>query len=436
MSIVIPVRKPRIRIKDIINCLAVFTVFTEALSYANIPFFELRVSYLILLTIILLLLPFIRRFVFPMAALLFFIALIIFSLINIIAGNNNIFLLLKQCVGIIISASFFYLLIKYNGNDIKRLFLIYLNISFTVALFGIIQEAAYFMHYKPLYDLKYILPKYYLPDYYTLPYFRVSSIMPEPSAFCVAMMPAFFVSLTSILRKNFNYISFIKCLCIIIAFLLSFSTVGYMGIIITILIIAVNSQSFKNIVKYSIIAILLSAAFCFSIPDIKHRVTNSLAFFTGKCKIEETNLSTYTFMQNFYVAKNVFQNSPIIGHGFGSHELSYDRYFKKPASPDCWQPSLNFKDANSLFLRFISETGILGLLAFIFFLIRFHLLRSKDDTGYLWVINNAILAFFLVRLIRQGNYFSEGFFFFLWLYFFSKKSAKNSKYPHYDEYTH
>src|SRR3989338_4550272 len=136
MSIVIPVRKPRIRIKDIINCLAVFTVFTEALSYANIPFFELRVSYLILLTIILLLLPFIRRFVFPMAALLFFIALIIFSLINIIAGNNNIFLLLKQCVGIIISASFFYLLIKYNGNDIKRLFLIYLNISFTVALFG------------------------------------------------------------------------------------------------------------------------------------------------------------------------------------------------------------------------------------------------------------------------------------------------------------
>lgn len=85
---------------------------------------------------------------------------------------------------------------------------------------------------------------------------------------------------------------------------------------------------------------------------------------------------------------------------------------------------LNVEDANSLFLRLRSETGLLGLLLIFIFIFKFHIIRKNDKSGYLWIINNGILSMFAIRLLRFGHYFATGFFFFFWLYYFSKIDSK------------
>ncbi len=80
-----------VRVRDLINYLAVLIIFSDALSYANILAFELRAAYLIMLLSFILLLPFIRKIFIPKIAMLWLCLLIFFSLINIWLGNENIF---------------------------------------------------------------------------------------------------------------------------------------------------------------------------------------------------------------------------------------------------------------------------------------------------------------------------------------------------------
>lgn len=58
---------------------------------------------------------------------------------------------------------------------------------------------------------------------------------------------------------------------------------------------------------------------------------------------------------------------------------------------------------------------------------KFHVLKKNDRNGYLWLMSNAILTMFLIRLLRCGHYFKGGFFFFFWLYYFAGRSNALAK---------
>ena len=84
----------------------------------------------------------------------------------------------------------------------------------------------------------------------------------------------------------------------------------------------------------------------------------------------------------------------------------------------------NTADANSLFVRLMSETGLLGLSLFFTFLLKNALWRKGYDDPELrdyTLINQGIFIWFLVRLIRTGNYFGNGFFLFFFIYWVTKK---------------
>jgi hypothetical protein len=84
----------------------------------------------------------------------------------------------------------------------------------------------------------------------------------------------------------------------------------------------------------------------------------------------------------------------------------------------------NYNDANSMFLRLLSETGIWGMAIFFFFLLYF-LIKRVSSNGindfYLLAINHGVFILFLIRLLRCGNYISDGFFFFLLMFYFTFK---------------
>ena len=419
--------KVNLTLRNLINYIAIFVVFSGGLVFRDIlPFADLRISYLIIAFVLLLCMPFLKGVYFNKTFLFLFGTIIVFSLYNVYIGKDTSVLLTKQIIGIFSTSLIFYLLIKINKYNINKLFRIYLNLAVLVGLIGLFQELSYLIGFEKGYDFGYIFPAWtlYLSKTGLL---KINSIMPEPSVFCYVMMPAFFVSVSSFSKKNFKFLEKWKSLVIISSVFLSFSLVGYIGIVFSLTLLICNYGKIRHLVIGTAFILILIFFAYNKISDLKMRVDDSINVITKKTSLEATNLSTFALFSNGLVAYKSFKDNPVFGSGLGSHEISYHKYIGKIVDVDKVIMFLNVQDANSLFLRLLSETGLFGILCFFWFIFKFHVLKKNDRSGYLWLISNAILAMFVIRLLRSGHYFNGGFFFFFWLYYFAGRSNALAK---------
>ena len=79
----------------------------------------------------------------------------------------------------------------------------------------------------------------------------------------------------------------------------------------------------------------------------------------------------------------------------------------------------NTKDANSLFIRMLSEGGLIGLGLLFFAIFSFFVYKkgiNDPQLYYLTLINQGVFLMLIVRLLRTGNYIGQGFYFFFFLY--------------------
>lgn len=419
----------KVSIKSSINYIAVFTIFIDTLvlnSRVMYHFGELRLSYVLMPFILILMLPTLKGIYFNKYFLYLFSAIVVLSLYNVYIGKDNLSLLLKQVIGVFLSALVFYLLFSLNNYNVKELFRVYLNIALGVAIIGLFQELSYLLGFKAGYDFSYILPGWSLGGSGTggrTTYFlRVTSILTEPAHFSTVMMPAFFASLTSFSKINFRFLGKWKSSLIILSFFFSFSSIGFLGIIFSLMLLAYNNRKWSYVIVSTII-ITAFVLFTYSnIVEFRTRVNDSVSVLSREMELQEGNLSTFALFSNALVAYNSFKNNPFFGSGLGSHEISYDKYIGEIVKVDF--EIVNREDANSFFLRLLSETGLFGLLIILVFIFKYYIQRKKDISNYLWIINNAILCMFFVRLVRTGHYFVLGFFFFFWAYYFSKVNLR------------
>ena len=87
----------------------------------------------------------------------------------------------------------------------------------------------------------------------------------------------------------------------------------------------------------------------------------------------------------------------------------------------------NSKDANSLLLRIISETGLLGLFFLIFILFSgIFTMNTLNNLEY--IVSVSLLLIIILSLIRQGNYFLNGLplIFILFYYNRNRSTSKPS----------
>lgn len=420
----------RLTLHNFINYILIFTIFSDVLTFQRFfSFADFKVIYFLIPLILLLWIPFFKNTYFDKAFLWFsaiFIIIIIFSLINILFGNNTILLLSKQIIGIFLTSFAFFLLFKINNYDVKKLFKIYLSIAFVVALIGLFQELSYLLHFKLGYDFSYIFPNWSVSLSQT-GLLRVNSILPEPADFCYVMMPAFFVSIVAFAKKKYALIKRWKLLIIIISFFLTLSTLGYIGVFLSLALLIYNYGKIRYLFLIGLILFILPVLLWNYVGDFKMRIGDSVDVITGEKSLEAANLTTFAMFSNALVTYKVFLDNPLFGEGLGSRPMSYDKYIGEVIDVEKIPMFLNREGGNSLFLRILSEMGLFGILVFFYFLFRFYLPKRKDKTDYLWVISSAVLVMFLIRLIRAEHYFSGGLFFFFWLYYFTWKSNKKIK---------
>jgi len=398
--------------------------------------FEFYFSYIPIIT----LLPiFILKYKFYSKNLYILIPLLIVGVFNIAIDNNTVAKFLKIFLNITISLVFYQYVMQYYEFNVKRIFKMYLNVSFFVCLFGLFQLLSFFIGFTYGYNWSLFLPLNKWAFSVGGLGVRINSVFSEPSYLGAYISPAFFIALYQIITRTNNFISLKKCLIIILCYLLSASSVAYLGIFFAVVLITLNYGA----VRYFLLAIPI-VVFLFFIAynntkEFKARVDgiNELFFENildeqaksetklGKIKriqdfLKRVHGSSFVFYNNYNAAKQNFKENPIFGTGLGSHEFAYEKYNLSKQIGGIYE--FNTSDANSMFLRTVSEAGLIGVIFLLLFIFKYFVARdlNNNEIDEYWIISNALLVLILLQCARQGNYTYNGFFLYCWMYYYNK----------------
>jgi hypothetical protein len=308
--------------------------------------------------------------------------------IGIASGTDSTGQFLKQFLGIGINALYFYYFFRIPGNSVGRGFNTYCRIAYWVCLIGFpLWLWSVFMNYDV----------------------RFRSITTEPAEFCTLILPAYYW---------YTYLYFNKrkhgrqVLVFTAALLLSNSSLGFVSAVFGIVLLL--SARRKLLLAVPLVTGGLLGILYISSNNFRFRIDDTAAGLMTS-DVTGVNLSTYAILSNLFVTQQVLQDSPLLGHGIGSHVLSHDRYLDAIPGMDAisqgWLDT-NATDAASMTLRALSELGVFGFAGILWFLIHFHV----KGTGTHAAISNAILVTFFLKLLRGGLYFPPEQFFFIFIY--------------------
>jgi len=397
------------------------SIFINSIVFFRQPF-EFYIGYIIFIV----LLPgFIHRFGFNKN--LFFIFLILFTvgITHILIGNNTAGQFFKVFVGLFLSYFFYYYVVLELKYNIEQLFKWYLKGAYIVSLIGIFQFVSYQIGFVQGYRLFNIFNKWGIITGGNFG-IRVNSVFAEPTHLGALLSAAFFVALYNLLRKDTYGLSRFQSIIVILVYLLSFSGLGQIGVFLSFILLGISF----GLVRYIIVLvplIIISFNFLYNnVEEFKTRFDSTFDLFVDEKDFElgKTHGSSFILYNNYIVAKENFKSNFLFGTGIGSHPTAFERY-SLAKNIKVWGFNLNSADANSMFLRLMSETGLFGLGIFFIIMVKCYVRRDKNYLTYHWLISNGILIMILLNLFRQGHYFLNGFPFFIILYYYNSISYRN-----------
>ena len=373
---------------------SVFALFTEALFFHFV--IDLKLYYLILLFNFFLLAR-TKKITVNKNLIIIICFLTLHGVISYIWLLNPIQSLIAQLLGISLSSIYYQNLIKYFS--VKKLFAVYLDFSFYIAVLAI--------------------PMFYL-NINVFSSGRLNGILTEPAHYAAIMLPATYCFL-----RNKSYF---RLSILLLTIFLSKSSIGFIGLALIIILPLIKVKYF---LKYSWLVAVLLGVIVFYLSTIwnnpinenssnpfvrKIKQTNKSlnAVFTGKFE-KNTNLSSYAFLSNAFIAKEFFLDKPT-GSGLGSYKHEYDKYYPKLKPPPYLvrlkQSKINKTDANSLFFRLVGDIGIFALLLLLYFIYRSYYLFKNNNK----IQQQSIFFYLILKLIREGHYFPPEFYFFLLIF--------------------
>ena len=401
-----------------INFMIFLSVFVSSITFFRDPF-EGYFHYIIFL----LLLPiFMLKFGLPKKIIGSIFILFVVGVLEIFLGNNTWPLFLKIFLGFVLSVSFYGYVLDYFKFDTPKIFNFYIKGAIIVSYIGFFQFVFFYLSFTPGYNFSWLFNKWGLVSGgFGI---RVNSIFSEPAQCAIVLAPACFVAIYNLISRNKKYLltKFQSVLIIFVTFLTTSST-GYIGLLFILLFLLFNYGKISYFFLGVPVIILASVLLYNNVPDFKSRVDTSIALWIeGDFGIENTNTSSFVLYNNYHIAQENFLTNPFTGTGLGSHPIAFDKYSLTNRS-DIIDLQFNKADGNSLLIRLISETGILGVVFIFVFMRRFYVRRDPFNVdATFWIISNSVLIIFILYLLRQGNYFLNAFPLFMWIYYYARKN--------------
>jgi hypothetical protein len=356
------------------------------------------------------------KFGIPKWPLLVFMPLFFSGVLYVLTGDNTSQQFFKIFIGFFSSCLFYHYVVQSYDFDLKELFRLYLVSAYVVTLIGVLQLISYPIGFKPGYNFMWIFNKWN-PTFGGLGV-RMSSVFSEPAYYAASISPAFFTAVYNLFQRKPLFISKFQSIVIAIIYPLTFSSLGILTIFFTIILLLINLGT----VRYSLIFIpilIVSISYSYkNVPEFRDRWDGTIEIYsTNNIYDYDIHGSSFVLYNNSHVAWENFQRHPLFGTGLGGHPSAFDKY-TLTQEDGAVQIDFNKMDANSMFLRLMSETGLYGLSVMILLLFRSWILKSNAIDNETWVMSNSLALIILVYLIRQGHYFINGFPLFLWLYYY------------------
>ncbi len=375
-------------------------------------------------------------------------ALLLTGIFNVWLDNNTYNNFFKIFLNIAINFLFYSTLIAHYNYDVETMFKRYLKGAVIVCMYGIIELIGYKIGLINFIDLRtYGFNKWsFSPGGLGI---RVNASYPEPAFFAEFISPAVFIAIFTLFFQPTHFLKKWEAIIILVAFLLSFSSLAYTGIFITLLLLLLN----YGLIRYFIFAIPVGIFLFYilynNVEEFKGRieglktvfideylleekdreVSNSQAFMARQWRVlSKVHGSPLVLYNNYYVALQNLKTNPLFGTGLGSHEIAFNKYNLNYLISKWYV--LNTPDANSMGLRIISELGLLGIIFTLLFIKNNFILKNINPTNNpAWMISSALLVIILIQLLRQGNYTYSGFMFFALLYHQNKINTSINNNP-------
>lgn len=336
----------------------------------------------------------------------------IHGLLNVFLGEHKCGLLITQ-LGVI---SFCY--IAYNSilsvYNVRQVFEMYWRSAIFVSLYGIIHK---------------VIGIIIGIDTQT----RLTSLMGEPAGLCYFLAPIvvliiFWYINPSMRDEEFRFINNKwGTVVILLAYFGAFSSVGYFGLFVAFIIAWwAKGISLKKVFLLVLGAMVAIGLYSY-IPDVQIRVDDSIKVLNTDENEEDftnVNLSTYTLYNNAHVTYEIIKETNGLGIGLGGYQVGFDKHaLYVPLRSNRSSFYLNREDANSLFLRLISELGVVGILVVLWWLIHYRVKINNKYMAYSYCVG----VLFVMFLLRSGNYVTDGRILFVCLYtkIYFESLAKN-----------
>lgn len=401
-----------------------FLIYLSVFLGSSIVFFKAPFEGYFHYVIYLLLLPFfVSRYGIPSAPFkLLFIPLIV-GVFQVAMGNNEPFLFVKIFIGVLLSVTFYYYVCEHYGRDVEKMFRLYLTWAYWTAIIAIVQYVSFKIGFRPGYDYSWLLNKG--GSVVLGSAIRVNSIYLEPSQLGIMLGPAAFVAVINLFRERKYHYKLHQSLVVLAALYLSRSSTGYLGLFLALVIIGINYGYLSYIVLSLVVGFFAAWGLYNMVGEFRDRVDSSIGLWVeGNLSMENVNTSSFVLYNNSHIAWENLKEHPFFGTGLGSHPVAYER-FSYTKTGDLWLRGFEFNtsDANSLFLRVMSEAGIAGVLFLLFLISRSFVGQRGDGEDVYWIISGAMLVIILLYMFRQGNYFLNGFPLFVWMYYYTKVAS-------------
>jgi hypothetical protein len=404
--------------RKILDISIMLTIFISSYVFFKEPF-EGYITYIILI----ILFPyFIARFGLPKLPLLLFAPLFISGMIFVEVGLNTDAQFFKIFIGFFASVLFYNYVFQMYKFDIKGLFLLFMKGCYLVSLLGLIQVVSYQIGFSPGYDYSWLFNKWALVQGGIG--IRMNSVFSEPAYYAAVVAPAFFTSTYCLIRREHYFLTRRQHFVIFIAYFLTFSTLGIIGMFVTLLLLLINLGFFKYALIIGPIAYFGFNYAFEEIPEFRDRLEGTQeVFLEQNITSYKVHGSSFVLYNNWHVATENFKRNWLFGTGLGSHPVAFEKY-SLTNNIGVVKIDFNSQDANSLFLRLMSETGLYGMIVMLVFLIKCFVSKSKSQDNEMWLISNGAALIMILYLARQGHYFLNGFPFFMWLYYFTWKKNR------------
>src|ERR1700756_2473060 len=408
--------------EKVVDFLIYTSIFISTITFFTNPF-EGYLHYFIFF----LLLPFfINRYGLPRAPFQIILLPLFIGVFQVMMGNNEWFLFFKIFLGVLLSTIFYYYVIQHYEMNIEKMFSMYLKWAYWSAIIAIIQYISFKIHFFPGYNYEWLFNKWSVVSSGE-GLIRINSIYMEPSQLGIMLGPAAFVAVLNFIRKQqYGYKKY-QIFIILIAIYISKSSAGYVGLFCVIVIIGLNLGYISYLLLFLLVGITAAVGLYNSVEEFKSRVDAALGLWVDQnFDIKNVNTSSFVQYNNAHIAYNNFKEHPFFGTGLGSHSVAFEKYSYTRSVVKIKGFDNNSADANSLFLRLMSETGLMGII-FIFVIITRCFVGNDGIDNKYWIISGSVLILILLYLFRQGNYFVNGFPFFVWLYYYNKKAYLEAK---------